>query len=246
VGESGDPAFPGQVVTDQIATTIDFAPTFLEAAGIENTYGFYGLSLHKLANHEVYRQKFLYEFGPDDHTPVIRGIRTLTGKYITDNCSSTTEEFYDLVADPKENANLINKPEYQDSVQLYRQWLDTLRNNFGDTVQASPFNCTLVNNFPDRMADEIENENEFGEAFVHASPNPTAGAFTVSFYVPSGSSADEICIYDAAARMVSMVAVSGNAGELAMENNHLDPGIYSLVLRHDGKMEASTKLVITK
>lgn len=236
----------GQVVTDQITSTIDFAPTFLEAAGIQNTFGFYGTSLKKLADHEVSRRKFLYEFGPDDQNPSIRGIRTLTGKYIFGNCTSVTEEFYDLVADPKESANRIFIAGYQDTITLYRHWLDSLRVAFGDTVEPAPFDCELINQDEAKMnVDETEPE-EFPSPFISVYPNPSDGPVTVSYGLPFGITGDEVCIYDVKGNRIKTFQTKNSAGQFTLSGQQLSPGIYAVVLQGDGKVLAQTRFAIGK
>jgi arylsulfatase A-like enzyme len=52
---------PGTVITEQLATNADIAPTILDAAGISNQYGMDGFSLHDLYTGSKKRDAFLIE-----------------------------------------------------------------------------------------------------------------------------------------------------------------------------------------
>lgn len=132
------------VITDEIASNIDIAPTFLDLAGIPDTFGMDGVSLHKLATHEIHRKNFFYEFAGLDSVPPIRAVRSLQYKYIYSYCSDTVEEFYDLVNDPHENNNVINDAGYQNLIQTYRTKLNKLRSDYGD-VEPVNISCSMKN-----------------------------------------------------------------------------------------------------
>ncbi|MBA2407706.1 MAG: sulfatase-like hydrolase/transferase, partial [Chitinophagales bacterium] len=137
--------FPANTtITNEIASSIDIAPTFLELAGIPNTYNMDGLSLHKLAKHQVSRKDFLYEFGGEELMPPLRAVRSLQYKYIDSYCNMPTEEFYDLLNDPKENENLIGNSSYSAIIQQYRNKLDSLRMAFNDQ-NPEYISCYLAN-----------------------------------------------------------------------------------------------------
>ncbi|MCY7411337.1 MAG: sulfatase-like hydrolase/transferase, partial [Chitinophagales bacterium] len=155
------------VIDDEMASNIDLAPTILEAAGIEDTFGMDGISLHQLAMHSIHRKNFLYEYGGLGGVPAIRTVRSLQYKYNYDYCNAVTEEFFDLVNDPLENNNLINTSSYVALIQTYRDTLASLRLQFTDT---DPINitCSLTNQVYSRAADEEENMPQFKFIF----PNP--------------------------------------------------------------------------
>ncbi|MCS6917075.1 MAG: sulfatase-like hydrolase/transferase [Chitinophagales bacterium] len=133
----------GTVVTHQIASNIDIPVTLLEFAGIPNIYGFQGISLRALASGAANRSALLYDFGGDNEIPPIRAVRTLTDKFIRSYCTSTTEEYFDLVADPQENVNLIFNSAYQQIIQQRRLLLDSLRQLFADITPVAR-TCSLV------------------------------------------------------------------------------------------------------
>ncbi|MBA3649761.1 MAG: sulfatase-like hydrolase/transferase [Chitinophagales bacterium] len=129
---------PGTVITNQIAANIDFAPTLMDLAGVTNTYGMDGVSLRKLASQEVIRHNIMCEVFQENETPSMREARTMDYTLIKSFCDQETEEFFDLVNDPRENINLINDPAYQSIIKYYRCKLDSMRvalKDFGiDTI----------------------------------------------------------------------------------------------------------------
>ncbi|MCY7410512.1 MAG: sulfatase-like hydrolase/transferase, partial [Chitinophagales bacterium] len=133
----------GSIITDDIASNLDFATTFLDFAGIENTFGFQGLSLHKIYTGATYRKNFLYESGYDPNTAKLRAVRTLNDIFIRSYCKTTCEEYYNLVADPKEDSNLIFSSQYQTIIAAERILLDSLRTSYNDIIPSLK-KCNLV------------------------------------------------------------------------------------------------------
>jgi len=101
-----------------IITNIDFAPTLLEAAGIEkpaevqgNSF-FANLSGETPANWTTSMYYHYYEFPFWHHVQPHFGIRNQRYKLIHFYYSVDLWEFYDLEYDPNELNNLIDAPEY--------------------------------------------------------------------------------------------------------------------------------------
>lgn len=136
----------GSVVTDEFAANIDFAPTMLEAAGIPDTFNMDGVSLHQLAEGQVHRKDFFLENYTDNGNNW-EAIRSMDYLYIYSYCSSLTEEFFDLTADPEENHNLIMNPSYANLIQQYRMKRDSIRLATNDTIYPSLQNCSLESEF---------------------------------------------------------------------------------------------------
>lgn len=136
---------PGTVVEDQLGLNVDWFSTLLDAAGVTNTYNMDGLSLRKLYTNEVKRTEFLYEIYREEETPSLRAVRTQTYKYIKSFCNDTTEQFFDLVNDPKENTNLINDPYYEEIISYYRCKLDSMRIMMKDFTIDTIIECKLKN-----------------------------------------------------------------------------------------------------
>ena len=91
---------------------VDFAPTFLEAAGVpapESVQGesFYGLLTGRRTD---WRDAFLYEYFWErafPQTPTVLGVRTDRYKFMKYHGVWDRYELYDLEADPDERANLL-------------------------------------------------------------------------------------------------------------------------------------------
>lgn len=171
---------PGTVSTVQ-TLNVDIPATLLDAAGIPDTFGFDGESLYRLFTGQVQRKYIYYQFFGDSNTPQIRGVRSNQFKYIKHYCTSNTEEFYDLVNDPKENTNLINTASYSSIINTYRQVLDSLRLALGDNIPPV-INCQL-NNVQYSRDGEPEPESEPEQQFftVRLYPNPAAEQVVISY-----------------------------------------------------------------
>lgn len=97
---------------DALTLNLDFAPTFLEAAGIEVPSTMQGRSLLPWMRGETpeWRDAFLYEYLWErsfPQTPTMLGVRTKTHKYIRYHGVWDRYELYDLENDADENKNLL-------------------------------------------------------------------------------------------------------------------------------------------
>ena len=137
---------PGTVVNNEIASNVDIAPTLLELAGIPDTFHMDGVSLHQLAEGNVHRKEFFYEYYPKGDVSW-EAIRTLDYAYVYSYCTSITEEFYDLTLDPKENNNLISDTAYASIIEEFRHKRDSLRSATNDTIFPEASNCSLQSMF---------------------------------------------------------------------------------------------------
>lgn len=102
---------------NQMALTLDFAPTLLEVAGVKAPAGLHGKSLVSLfsQNGPALRDAFLIEHFSETVFPRTRGmgyqaIRTEAWKYIHYVDLPDSDELYDLNRDPYEMRNLIASP----------------------------------------------------------------------------------------------------------------------------------------
>ena len=97
---------------NELALNIDFAPTFLEAAGLPVPSTMHGRSLLPLMKGETpqWRDAILYEYLWErsfPQTPTVLGVRTNTHKYIRYQGIWDFYELYDLKNDPDEMNNLL-------------------------------------------------------------------------------------------------------------------------------------------
>ncbi|MCS6917186.1 MAG: sulfatase-like hydrolase/transferase [Chitinophagales bacterium] len=176
---------PGTVSTVQ-TLNVDIPATILDAVGIPDTFGFDGESLFRLYNGQVQRKYIYYQFFGDSNTPQIRGVRSSQYKYVKHYCNQPTEEFYDLVNDPKENTNLINTASYASIINTYRQVLDSLRQALSDNIPPNS-SCQLNNVLYSRDAqEELPGEGEPEEDFftVRIYPNPASEQVHISYADP--------------------------------------------------------------
>lgn len=132
---------PGRTVDANI-TTLDFAPTFLDLAGLTASKDYEGRSILGLTQGsvtaEAWAEDIIYEYYWEWNfpmTPTTFAIRAGTFKYIQYQGVWDTEELYDLASDPEEMHNLIDEPLYQDiRVYLRRRLYEKLTDRDGRHV----------------------------------------------------------------------------------------------------------------
>ncbi len=127
-------------VSDRFTLNNDYAPTFLELAGLPIPAEMQGRSLVPLLKGDApadWRTSMYYRYyhDPGDHnTRAHYGVRTATHKLI---CfwKKDAWELYDLVSDPTEQKNLINDPAQSAKIAELKLELTRLQKEFGDTGQ---------------------------------------------------------------------------------------------------------------
>jgi len=107
---------PGRVV-DEFITLCDFAPTFLEVAGVEQnpTSGASFAPFFKNSEVEGWTQEFHTQFNGVELYYTQRFIQTKNYKYVFNGFDF--DEMYDLTKDPYELKNVADDPDYRD-IQL--------------------------------------------------------------------------------------------------------------------------------
>ena len=123
-------------VCNELVQNIDFAPTYLDLAGIEIPDQMEGCSLVPLLNGEVptnWREYLYYHYYDAGHH-VCRhdGVRDSRYKLIhfygkVDNKPIQAEELYDLQNDPNELNNLYGKKEYKEVAERMQNRLNKFR-----------------------------------------------------------------------------------------------------------------------
>jgi arylsulfatase A-like enzyme len=144
------PGIPrGEVRADPF-TMIDFAPTFLAAAGAQPEDSIDGVSLLDVARHgdRGWTRGILTETGPRHVAGTVPGSETFldresgpsptrfsqgvrTPRYLYVEHASREQELYDLRADPEEDTNLVDRPAMRGVVRELAQALDRLRDCVG-------------------------------------------------------------------------------------------------------------------
>lgn len=102
---------PGQR-SEALITNLDYAPTFIAAAGLDVPDTMQGLSfLEVLQNPQApWRDAFLYEYFWErsfPQTPTVLGVRTQQHKFMRYHGIWDRYELYDMAADPDERNNLL-------------------------------------------------------------------------------------------------------------------------------------------
>ena len=129
----------GKIVTS-LVQNLDFAPTFLDLAGVEIPGDMQGLSLLPLLKDENsgdLRKSLYYHYYeyPGAHSVKRHyGIRNGQYKLIHFYNDIDAWELYDLKRDPKEMNNLIDVPEYQELIQSLKSELKDLQIQYKDTI----------------------------------------------------------------------------------------------------------------
>ncbi|MCK4991801.1 MAG: sulfatase-like hydrolase/transferase, partial [Bacteroidales bacterium] len=115
--------YPGKVkpatVSDDFVSVLDFAPTFLDYAGIEENSQFQGQSIKPVLSGTTpddWKSAHFYHYFAQFEVPSHYGIRTNDYKliYFYEAEQEPKWELYDMKNDPKEMVNLIHNPEYTD------------------------------------------------------------------------------------------------------------------------------------
>ena len=132
--------FPKEIeagsVISEMTQNLDFAPTFLDMAGIEIPEDMQGISFKKVLygeEAEIGRDAIYYHYYDFPAFHMVKrqyGIKTDRYKLIHFYDDIDTWEFYDLEKDPKEQNNLIDAEEYQAEVEMMHQKLDSVQQHY--------------------------------------------------------------------------------------------------------------------
>ncbi|MCO8120718.1 sulfatase [Stieleria sp. TO1_6] len=119
-------------IKQQVLTT-DVAPTILDAAGATALENIHGHSIKPLISGDAgdWRTEWLYSYNYEKQFPYTPNVRCVRGdrfKYTRYPHGDGTPdqhmaELYDIANDPEESTNLIDHPEYQDTVAEMQQRL---------------------------------------------------------------------------------------------------------------------------
>ncbi len=117
-------SYPGHVAKNRInnsfISSLDFAPTLLDYAGVEIPSSMRGQSFKQILEGNEpndWRTSFFYHYYDQFGVPEILGIRTEQFKLINYISNDSSEwEFYNLINDPHEMDNQINNPDQTDII----------------------------------------------------------------------------------------------------------------------------------
>ena len=124
-----------------LCMNVDFAPTFLDFAGVDIPSDMQGVSLRKVMENggktpEDWRKAVYYHYYeyPAEHSVKRHyGIRTEDCKLIHFYNDIDQWEMYDMKADPDEMENVFDAPEYAGKRAEMMQLLDSVLVEYGDT-----------------------------------------------------------------------------------------------------------------
>ncbi|MDA7710863.1 DUF4976 domain-containing protein [Flavobacteriaceae bacterium] len=128
---------PGTKI-DQMIQNIDYAPTFLDYAGIKIPDTMQGESFRKLVTNEKseWRDAIYYTYYEYPSIHMVKrhyGVRTNRYKLIHFYYDVDEWELYDLEKDPMEMQNLYDTPAYKDVREMMHERLNEMRTNYGDS-----------------------------------------------------------------------------------------------------------------
>jgi len=125
-------------VNEDIVMNLDFAPTFLDFAGISKPDDMQGRSLRRLMRGKTpkdWRKSMYYRYYEYPAVHSVKrhyGVRTQQHKLIHFYHDIDEWELYDLREDPREMKNVYDEPAYADTVRQLKAELQRLRKEYKD------------------------------------------------------------------------------------------------------------------
>lgn len=132
---------PGSI-NDDIVLNLDFAPTFLELAGVEKPKDMQGESIRPLLRGKTprkWRKSMYYHYYeyPGSHSVKRHyGLRTKRHKLMHFYHDIDAWELYDLERDPHELNNIYDDPANAALVKRLKAALERLRRKYGDDTMS--------------------------------------------------------------------------------------------------------------
>jgi arylsulfatase A-like enzyme len=133
-----------------LVLNLDYAPTFLDYAGLSAPAGMQGRSMRGvLAGHPPadWRQSIYYHYYEYPAVHMVKrhyGVRTRRHKLIHFYYDIDAWELYDLEKDPRELHNVYGDPAYAQIVRELTAELERLRRQYGDTEADAPARASEV------------------------------------------------------------------------------------------------------
>jgi arylsulfatase A-like enzyme len=128
---------PGTKI-DKLVQNLDFAPTFLDYAGIEIPGDMQGESFRNLVSGKTgeWRDAVYYTYYEYPSVHMVKrhyGVATERYKLMHFYYDTDEWEMYDLETDPQEMKNIYNDPAYADVQKMMHERLAELRTKYGDS-----------------------------------------------------------------------------------------------------------------
>jgi len=166
-------------ISEKMVMNLDFAPTFLDYAGIQIPEDMQGESMRKILTepdsedwrNEVYYHYYEYPKGGHD---VKRhyGVRTQRYKLIHYYYDIDEWELFDLQEDPNEMNSLYGKPGYEDLVMELKQKLQDLRTKYKDNNQDNYLPKEPVQTIKHKgIGAEVSHKNPYIKKYSGGNPN---------------------------------------------------------------------------
>ena len=134
--------YPGNIkpdkVSDDLVQNLDFAPTFLDYAGVKTPGDMQGRSLRPIMESNTpndWRKSVFYHYYEYPSWSMVKrhyGIRTMRYKLMHFYYDIDAWELYDLQKDPDELNNVYDDPAYAGPIKLLKIELQRLRNKYND------------------------------------------------------------------------------------------------------------------
>ena len=130
---------PGTEI-NQLIQNLDFAPTFLDYAGVEIPADFQGESFRQIVSGEKseWRDAIYYTYYEYPSVHMVKrhyGVRTDRYKLMHFYYDIDEWEMYDLEKDPQEMKNIYDDPGYEEVQELMHKRLDEMREKYGDSKE---------------------------------------------------------------------------------------------------------------
>ena len=128
---------PGTEI-NQLIQNLDFAPTFLDYAGVEIPTDMQGESFRKVVSKETseWRDAIYYTYYEYPSVHMVKrhnGVRTDRYKLIHFYYDIDVWEMYDLEKDPAEMNNIYDDPGYLEVKKMMHRRFDEMREKYGDS-----------------------------------------------------------------------------------------------------------------
>ncbi|MCL2649684.1 MAG: sulfatase [Candidatus Azobacteroides sp.] len=150
----------------EMCLSIDFAPTFLDLAGVQIPSSMQGESMKDILQgkkNPEWRKSFLYEYFLEDFYPKagpgMVAVRTEQFKYVHSFVNGDSDELYDLIKDPGEMVNLVDNKKYTEQLMLLKKELATLQAKYQYNPDKDWWNKIIIPDRVDQWKDKGKNMN---------------------------------------------------------------------------------------